>query len=180
MDTTVPAVEIANDADPLGIGRPDRTGGASNPIPGHRVGAQDLIDVVVAAFPEEVKVKIRQERVEGVGVDMGLGLAAFIGPLNAVVHRDGISEGRARFKEIRPGNSGEFRAIVPNSSAFGLRQKDPETFLAFLTVSPQNLKGVMMAGLKDAGQARLEGRSLGNLGVWGILRVHFEKPLGLE
>jgi hypothetical protein len=91
-----------------------------------------------------------------------------------------VSDRDSCLKKIGARNAGEGRAIFPEVNAFCLRQKDTKAFLAIVMVSPQNLKGVVMAGLKDAGQARLEGRSLGNLGVWGILRVHFEKPLGLE
>lgn len=59
----VPAVEVADDCDTLGIGRPDGEGRAVSEV----VRAEFLVEACVRAFVEEVKVKIGEEGVAGHG-----------------------------------------------------------------------------------------------------------------
>src|ERR1019366_10762261 len=61
----VPAVEIANDGDGLGIGRPDSEAHAFYVAFAHRVRTQHAIALVVRAFGVEVQLEGRQGRSDG-------------------------------------------------------------------------------------------------------------------
>jgi len=57
----VPAIEIANDGDALGIGRPDGEPGAGTAVEGDEVGTHLLIEAVVAALVEKMEVHVGEE-----------------------------------------------------------------------------------------------------------------------
>src|SRR5205823_1228644 len=62
MGVLVPAVEVADDVDALGVRRPDRVERAGDAV--HRAGVRSelLVETVVRAFVEEVEVVLREER----------------------------------------------------------------------------------------------------------------------
>src|SRR5260221_6772135 len=64
----VPGVEIADDADPAGVGRPYRKGDALDPVMHDRMGAELLIAGEVVAFSEEMQVELAQHRRKPVDV----------------------------------------------------------------------------------------------------------------
>ena len=66
--TAVPAVELADHAHPLGVGGPDREGGAGNALHRARVRTQLLVQAEMGALGQEVDVGLAQHRREAVGV----------------------------------------------------------------------------------------------------------------
>jgi hypothetical protein len=79
-----PAVEIADDGDALGVGRPDAEGDALLAVAGRRVGAEVLVEAEVGALVEEVDVVRRHARAALRGLDLdggllGLGLGVGLG-----------------------------------------------------------------------------------------------------
>ena len=56
----VPEIEIADDADPLGIGSEDRKGNAGYAIEHHRMGAELVIEAKMGAFAEQKEVEVGQ------------------------------------------------------------------------------------------------------------------------
>ncbi len=82
---SVPLVEIADDADPPGIGGPDGETDASDgqvEIPDHvQVGSQLLVDLVVVPLGKEVGVEFAEGGQEGIGVEeLGGGTVAVFRP----------------------------------------------------------------------------------------------------
>jgi hypothetical protein len=57
-----PAVEVADDRDVVGVGRPDREEGACASINSSSVRAQLVPEPQVAAFIEKMQVMVTQER----------------------------------------------------------------------------------------------------------------------
>ena len=58
----VPVVEIADHADPAGVGRPDREGNPKDAVMLNRMGAELLIAGEVVAFGEEMHVEFAEHR----------------------------------------------------------------------------------------------------------------------
>lgn len=148
MDSTIPAIEVADHAHPLSIRCPDRKAGPRNVIEGHRVGAEDAVNVVMAALAKEVKVKIREEGSKGVGVHVLAPAAAFVLPSDDMVGRDGIPDFDARFKEVGPGDSGQLWALKADPRPFCPREEGAEYLHTVVAMTPEDLKRVMVAGVK--------------------------------
>jgi hypothetical protein len=72
---SVPGIEVADQADPLGFRRPDCEGHPANPAHGRGMGAELLEAAQVVAFPQQVDVQISEDRWEAVGI-LDLSLAA--------------------------------------------------------------------------------------------------------
>ena len=65
----VPAVEVPDDADPLGVGRPHREQDPVDPAHRARVRAEHRVGAKQRPFAEEVQVEVAQDRPERVGID---------------------------------------------------------------------------------------------------------------
>ena len=75
MAPSVPLVEIARDAHPDGVGRPDREEYAFDSAHRHLVGAELFVLVVMLPLGDQVKVVIGKDRQEGIGIDEHPGCA---------------------------------------------------------------------------------------------------------
>ena len=64
----VPLIEQTDDADPLGIGRPDGKAYAAHALNFDQVRPQAFVDVEVRALGHQVGVEVAQCRRKGVGV----------------------------------------------------------------------------------------------------------------
>ena len=58
MPTSVPQIEIADDADPPGGGRKNRKGDSAHPIENDRMGAELFIEIEVRAFTEQIEIEV--------------------------------------------------------------------------------------------------------------------------
>ena len=61
MALTVPLVELAHDADPLRVGRPDGELNARHPLHLHGVRAQLLLQAAMRPLLEQLYVRVQQE-----------------------------------------------------------------------------------------------------------------------
>src|SRR5262245_7374046 len=74
--SSIPQIEIADHAHPLGGGCENREGDARHAVEHHRMGAQLVVEMHVRPFAEKVKVQIRQDRWEPIRIfDLDLTLA---------------------------------------------------------------------------------------------------------
>src|SRR6266404_5458043 len=69
VDTTVPMIHIANEADATRGRRPDGEARSGNACDRVEVRAEFLVGVVVATLADEVEVEVRQEKSKRVGVE---------------------------------------------------------------------------------------------------------------
>jgi len=102
MDAAVPLIHVANDADALCGRGPDgevRSGDANNRM---EMRAEFLVGVKVAAFANEVEVKVGEEKGEGVGIENFEGFAMVGAALDFVAAwfgRGGLVRGPSGFEE---------------------------------------------------------------------------------
>jgi hypothetical protein len=68
MAAPVPVVEVTDDADPRGVGRPDRERGAGDAVHHPRRRAEDLVRTQVRTFAEQPDVHLTQDQAEAVRV----------------------------------------------------------------------------------------------------------------
>ena len=68
MDATVPVIEIADDTDAPGAGRPDSEVNAANAFESNEMRAEFVVSVVVAAFSHEMEIEFAENEGKGVGV----------------------------------------------------------------------------------------------------------------
>ena len=68
MHASVPAVEVADDADAGGVGGPDGEMDALGRTDRHRVRAELVVDARVIAFAEQVQVVVGDHPAEAVGI----------------------------------------------------------------------------------------------------------------
>src|SRR5690606_20009641 len=66
--SSVPEIEIADDADPLRVGRPDHKAHAGNAVELHRMSAKLVVQAKMVAFAEQMEIVVRQDRRESIGV----------------------------------------------------------------------------------------------------------------
>ena len=71
MQAPVPGVEVADDRDRARVRRPDREGGAGDPVQLADVRAEPLVEVLVAALHGEVEIELAERRQERVRVADG-------------------------------------------------------------------------------------------------------------
>ena len=88
-DAAIPLIEVADDADPLGVGRPDGEVDARHGADGDPARAELVPRTVVRAFAQQVQVEIAEDLAELVGVDDLARAAAFV-DAEAVGERLGI------------------------------------------------------------------------------------------
>ena len=68
VGAAVPAVEVADHADPEGVGRPDGEVDPPDPLVGPDVGAELLVALVMRPLAEQMEVVIREDRAEPIRV----------------------------------------------------------------------------------------------------------------
>src|SRR5207249_5702332 len=115
MDADVPAVEVANDADALCAGSPDREVNAPNAFKCYDVSAEFLVSVVMAAFAHEVEVEFAQHNGKSIRVENLEGIPEVRASLNLVTARrgrSGLVRGPSSFEEA-------FRAKFDRVGNFG-------------------------------------------------------------
>ena len=83
----IPGVEIADDADALGIRRPDGEVHTFDAVDRARMGAELVVALPVLAFAEQVQIVIGQQRRESVGVVHCRLLAALVDDSEQVIRR---------------------------------------------------------------------------------------------
>ena len=71
MSTTVPLVEVANNADRLRVRSPDRKVHAVNTVDRPKMSPQFFVDVEVVALVEQVQIHVRQQRFKIVRIVFG-------------------------------------------------------------------------------------------------------------
>src|SRR5882724_1879641 len=91
MDTAVPAVEVADNADTFCAGSPYRKMNAANAFESDDMGTEFFISVVVAAFTHQVKIKLAQNNWEGIRIEYFKGIARVHTSLNLVTAWGGWS-----------------------------------------------------------------------------------------
>src|SRR5204862_8030367 len=118
MDASVPAVEIADDADAFCRRRPDSEIDSGNSIDGLQVRAEFFVGIVVAAFGHEVQVEITELKREGIRVvefERNAFVRAALNFVAAGVGRGSLARGPGRFeKPLRAEfyRVGDFRVIA--------------------------------------------------------------------
>ena len=78
MAAAVPAVEVADHADPLGVRRPHGEAGAAHAVRRADVRAELVIDAPLIALAEEIQVRLAQCRQEGIRIARAPHRAGFV------------------------------------------------------------------------------------------------------
>lgn len=84
MDAAVPAIHVTNDADAFCGRSPDGEMSAGNASNGVEMRAKLFVGVEVAAFADEMKIEVREEKRKGVGIEDFKGFAGVGAELNFV------------------------------------------------------------------------------------------------
>ncbi len=151
----VPMIEIAHHAHALGVRRPHRKRHAPHAGDFRHMCAQLLVSVVVRALCQQVKIEVRQERRESIGI-LKLVLAGVFRP--QAVGEHGLLAGEDRFKESVRVNSLEWYnatlvlpAQHPGMIRAGQERANRDGRLAFHLnqVHPQDVEGVGVLGPQD-------------------------------
>ena len=87
MDARVPAVEVADDADPLRVGRPHRELHAVGLAVADRPGAEGLVGALVRPFAPQVAVELAEDGAVAIGVVDHGDVAVMAGDPEAIVER---------------------------------------------------------------------------------------------
>src|SRR5437016_4235294 len=127
MDAAVPAVEVANDADALCAGSPDREVNAPSAFKRYDVSAEFLVSVVMAAFAHEVEIELAQHNGKSIRIESFERIAEVRAPLNLVTarrRRSGLVRWPGSFEEAfrtkfnRVGNFGRSESTAFNRGRF--------------------------------------------------------------
>ena len=108
VHAVVPAVEVADHADAVGVGRPHAKQHAPVAVDLHRMRAQPVVNLPVTALTEQIQVEFRELRPVAVGLAEGFELAfvghGFVGiaQIRSLARYDGLEE--AVF--VEPGERG--------------------------------------------------------------------------
>src|SRR5262249_29475593 len=107
MEAAIPVVEVANDADPLGIWGPDGKACAGDAVGGAEVRTQLIVDAAFVAFAEEIEIGFAEGRQEGIGIARAMDLAGFVGNDEVVGINSAAVFGGA-FEDVAFGDALEF------------------------------------------------------------------------
>jgi len=120
VNARVPAVEVADDADAVGVGRPHREMDAAHAVHFAQVRAKPLVAAEVPPFAEQVEVVVGQQRAEAIGVVQRL--LAPVGRLGDEVVRGGRPRRFQRHGEeaalVQAGH-GQARAVPLDNESHG-------------------------------------------------------------
>ena len=68
MAAAVPIVEAADDADPPGVGRPNREGNARHTVDLAGMGAQVIVDAQILALAQQMQVELAEQARKTIGI----------------------------------------------------------------------------------------------------------------
>src|SRR5437879_678712 len=100
MKTSVPIVEIADDADALRVRRPDGEARAGNAVNRAQLRAELVVDFPLVPLAEEKQIRLAERRQEGIRIARAAGFSLMIGD-DEIVGVDGIRQFSFAFKNIR-------------------------------------------------------------------------------
>jgi hypothetical protein len=152
---SIPAIKIANDADPGGIGCPDREKDACDSINFLNMGAQEAVSMPVLAFMKEVQVHITKQRRKAVGIMVDMFMVLVVMPDEAITIRHLLSR-TMPFKKVAVFDALHLQLAFRNHHALGMWQENPYQDPVIQFTSPEYLERVMMTGLIDALQFRFK------------------------
>ena len=108
MKAPVPIVEIAHDADALGIRRPDGEAGAVHAVNRAQLRAELLVNFPLVALAEEEQIRFAQRRQKGKGIARAARFAGFIGD-DQIVGINLVRQFGDGLKDIGLGNPLQFK-----------------------------------------------------------------------
>ena len=100
VSATVPVVEVADDADADGVGRPHRKVHAVGRADAHRMGAELFVDPRVIAFAEEIQIVVTEDSPVAIRIVDVIGMAAGVGDAQRVIGNRGEA-GEKSFENSR-------------------------------------------------------------------------------
>ena len=109
------------------------------------MGAEDPVNMMMAALTKEVKVEIREEGSKRIGVYLLTLAAGFVLPCDDVVLWNGIPEFDRCLKQIGPRDSDEFWALKADTSPLRPGEEGSKHLHTIFPVTPEDLKRVMVA-----------------------------------
>jgi hypothetical protein len=109
------------------------------------MGAEDPVNMMMAALAKEVKVKVREEGSKRIGVYLLTLTTRFVLPSDDVVLWNGIPEFDPRLKQIGPRDSNQLWALKADTSPLCKGEEGSEHLHAIVPMTPENLKRVMVA-----------------------------------
>jgi hypothetical protein len=155
MTTAVPEIEVADDADATGVGRPDGKADAGDAVEFADVSAELQVFLVVSAFADEMKIEIGEQRRERVRV------GEFVGRSRRERRAETIgrerlrgSKGKESFEESGGVNArGEegFAAFEKNENLAGVGMKNTngKSRGAGVRMRAEHVMGVAMYGANN-------------------------------
>ena len=158
MHPAIPAIEVADDADPFGVGRPGRKQHAGDAVGFVRVRAQETVGVPVLAFAEQVQVEIGHLRREAVGIVGNMLVVVRIAPDQPVAFRHLIGLALP-LEQIGVGNPLQRQVAFSDMDLLRMGQVSAHHDLFILGMAAQHGKGVMVAGFDDTLQFGLKFRA---------------------
>ena len=126
----VPIVEIADHADALGVGRPDREAGAGHPVDRAQLRPELVVNPALVPLAEEEQIRLAQRRQEGIRVARAADAALLIGD-DQVISINAVRLGGDAFEEAGLMQPREFErrfVLLVNGLDFdlgGVRQERP-------------------------------------------------------
>src|SRR5436190_3943546 len=106
VETAIPIVEVADDADALGVGGPDGEAGAGHAINSAQLGAQLIIDAELLALAEQIQIRFADGGQEGIGIARAMHLAGAIRDYQ-LISVNTVCGGGGAFENLRFGDAVE-------------------------------------------------------------------------
>ncbi len=163
MGAAVPSVEVADDADPVGVGCPDGELHARDAVHRPRVGAEEAVGVPVASLAEQVQIKVAELGREAVGVAMMVRRFLRVVPVEEVAlgHLSRLS---LPDEQVCSGDALQLDLALDDAHPFRFGQERTHRTAAVVDVAAEDLEGVVMAGFDDALKGFGELREVGLAG----------------
>jgi hypothetical protein len=151
MHTSVPAVEIPDHADAMGVRRPDGEVDAVGAADAHRVRAQLGVDPGVVPFAEQIEIEVGEDAAEPVGiVELGP-VPVRVGHAQAIVGDDVHAFEQSLEHAVRmPGVHHHRRRAGPRDfHPLSARQHGPDHQAAIGGMRTENRERIGMSGRRD-------------------------------
>ena len=128
MNPTVPAVEVAHDADAVGIRRPHREGDTVNAFKRTRVRPHRLPEAPVRAFAEVIDILLAENRTKGIGITQRAGhhLTEFENKRVSEMLRPVREEALIETLALQTGHLDRLAAIGRDMDVGRVRAKNPQ------------------------------------------------------
>jgi len=107
MKSAIPIVEIADDADALGVRGPDGEACAGDAVDGAEMGAEFVVDAAFVAFAEQIEIGFAKSWQEGISIAGAMDLPRFVGN-DEIVGIDAAAVLGCAFEEVALGDALEF------------------------------------------------------------------------